>query len=90
MQKHVGILQIYKGTFKFIAIPLKSVRPFIFDEIVLCKSDSDDYDMEDPKQQAINDVKAKVETMIQTAMIKQQGLRFTLNIFRLLMSCHCR
>jgi double-strand break repair protein MRE11 len=33
--KHVGLLKVYKKTFKLEAIPLRSVRQFLIDEIVL-------------------------------------------------------
>lgn len=34
-QKHVAILNIYQKKFKVTPIPLKTVRPFVFDTIVL-------------------------------------------------------
>ncbi|GJQ69804.1 mre11 [Trypoxylus dichotomus] len=70
--KHVGLLKIHKNMYKMIPIRLTSVRPFIFDDIVLCKPDTDDYDSEAPRDQAINDIKRKVEEMIQRATIKQE------------------
>ncbi|KAI4465775.1 double-strand break repair protein mre11 [Holotrichia oblita] len=70
--KHVGLLKVYKDTFKIISLPLKSVRPFIFDDIILCKPGTDDFNLDAPKEQAINDVKTKVEEMIQKATIKQE------------------
>lgn len=37
-EKSVGILEIYKQHFKMNEIPLKTVRPFVFDDIVLHKT----------------------------------------------------
>ncbi|KAI4465769.1 double-strand break repair protein mre11 [Holotrichia oblita] len=71
-EKHVGLLKVYKGTFKIIPLPLKSVRPFIYEDIVLCKPGTDEYDLQSPKKQAISDVKAKLEEMIQKATIKKE------------------
>lgn len=75
-EKYVGLLKVYKEEFKLIPIRLKSVRPFIFGDIVLCKPDSDEFNLEDPKQQAIDDVKKKAEEMIKSAKIKQEGVRY--------------
>lgn len=72
-QKHVGLLKVHKETFKIIPLPLKSVRPFIYEDIVLCKPDTDEYDLQTPKKQAISVVKAKLEEMIQKATIKKEG-----------------
>ncbi|KRT85421.1 Calcineurin-like phosphoesterase, partial [Oryctes borbonicus] len=70
--KHVGLLKIRKNKFKMLPIRLRSVRPLVFDEIVLCKPDTADYDVFAPRDQALNAIQRKVEEMIQTATIKQE------------------
>jgi len=34
-KKHVGLLEIYKGKFKLKALPLQTVRPFVYESVVL-------------------------------------------------------
>lgn len=46
IDKHCGLLQIYKNKFNMQELPLKTVRPFIFDSINLADY-ADEYDLND-------------------------------------------
>jgi double-strand break repair protein MRE11 len=39
--RHVGILEVQDKDFSLLPIPLKSVRPFIFDDIVLAEHEEE-------------------------------------------------
>ncbi|KAA1133054.1 meiotic recombination [Puccinia graminis f. sp. tritici] len=41
IKKHVGILEVQDKDFSLLPIPLKSVRPFIFDDIVLAEHEEE-------------------------------------------------
>lgn len=51
---------------------MKSVRPFLFDEILLCKPEDNEGNL-DARQHAIKDVKEKLEEMLEKAERKQAG-----------------
>ncbi len=51
VQKHIGILEIHGDLFKFEKIPLKSIRPFVIDHIVL----SNIKDIEPNDRRAVED-----------------------------------
>ncbi|KAF5277199.1 hypothetical protein FQR65_LT03905 [Abscondita terminalis] len=65
--KQVALLRVHKGEFQMIPIPLKTVRPFILDELILEDPKSDNYLYEKPAEQAIDQVKKKINEMITQA-----------------------
>lgn len=71
--KKIGILEVYKTGFKMHPIPLKTVRPFIYDELMLVDPTSKDYSREQPQEQAIGLVKETMETLIQRAKDEYEG-----------------
>uniref|UniRef100_A0A1Y1N0S8 Mre11 DNA-binding domain-containing protein n=1 Tax=Photinus pyralis TaxID=7054 RepID=A0A1Y1N0S8_PHOPY len=64
IKKHVGLLQVYLNSFKMIALPLKTVRPFVIDEFFLESPASENYQLAKPSDQAIEMVKQKIDEMI--------------------------
>ncbi|KAJ9585202.1 hypothetical protein L9F63_003005 [Diploptera punctata] len=57
VKKHVAVLNIYKKKFKMTPIPLKTVRPFVFDTLVLadCTLDTNYIKLADSVQSYITD-----------------------------------
>lgn len=84
--KHVGLLEICGTEFKLSPIPLKTVRPFFFDELVLENPDDGEYDAENPQEQAIEQIKVKLEELIKKAEEKHTSRTkklYLLKIFNL-------
>lgn len=71
--KKVGILEIYKDQFKIQAIPLKTVRPFVFEEILLERPDSENFDLENPCEQANKQIKARTNEILDRVKAEQKG-----------------
>ncbi|XP_076275153.1 double strand break repair nuclease mre11 [Rhynchophorus ferrugineus] len=71
LQKHVGLFKIHKKEFKLEAIPLKTVRPFIFDEFVFGNEQDDEMlmskDKSDHQEMAKRVVGKKIDEMIERA-----------------------
>ncbi|VEN61593.1 unnamed protein product [Callosobruchus maculatus] len=70
LPKHVGILKVHQKDFKMMPVELKSVRPFIFDEITLETVEGLDVGRKSnktPADLALIEVKKKIEEMIQKA-----------------------
>ncbi|KAF5306956.1 hypothetical protein FQA39_LY00186 [Lamprigera yunnana] len=67
LEKNVAVLRIYKDGFQIIPIPLKTVRPFFLEEFFLENPTSENYRYENPSEQAINQVKTKINEMISEA-----------------------
>ncbi|KAK4874208.1 hypothetical protein RN001_013568 [Aquatica leii] len=65
--KKVALLQVSKDGFKMIPIPLQTVRPFILDELFLENPQSENYLYEKPSEQAVDQVKQKINEMIAKA-----------------------
>ncbi|KAH8306756.1 hypothetical protein KR044_012577, partial [Drosophila immigrans] len=66
--KHVGILEIYKTKFHLTPLPLKTVRPFIFESVVLADcADKLNLGEGDASTKVYNFAKDRVEAMIQKA-----------------------
>ncbi|KAG5894927.1 hypothetical protein JTB14_008886 [Gonioctena quinquepunctata] len=67
--KHVGLLKIHKKSFQMIPIELKTVRPFVFEELVLKEVDQmkDDNSSMTPNEITIDLVTRKVNSMIEEA-----------------------
>lgn len=67
--KKIGILKVHKKSFLMTPVELKTVRPFIFDEIVL--KDLNEMDAEDKgltySESTVELVTNKVNSMIQAA-----------------------
>lgn len=74
VQKHCGILHIYKEKFKMVKIPLKTVRPFIFKSIDL-QSYAEDYGFDEGETESkiISMVKGHIDEMIKEAERKITG-----------------
>ncbi|XP_055913872.1 double-strand break repair protein MRE11 [Eupeodes corollae] len=68
LPKNVGILQVLNKQFQIKPVPLKTVRPFIFESITLSEF-SDDYgfDQADAAERVQNLAKEKMEEMIKRA-----------------------
>lgn len=73
LEKKVGLLEIHKTTFKMIPISLKTVRPFIFEEIELEKLDPTNCSMETSSSEAMKTAEQKINAMILKAAEKHTG-----------------
>eukprot|EP01133_Synstelium_polycarpum_P007728 gene7728-9058_t len=67
--KFVGLLEVYKNQFRFKTFPLKTVRPFIMDSIILADSKIHPNEL----TEIGNFIEAKVESMILQAQEKSKG-----------------
>lgn len=74
IDKNVGLLKIKGSRMKMIPIPLKTVRPFIYDELVLAKPDTLDFTHVEPAANAEEVLKQKIEEMIQIGNEKSAGM----------------
>lgn len=70
MAKHIGLLKIYKTTFDLQPIPLKTVRPFVYDEIILKYTKNSH---EDPSQNAQNQVERAMYDILEKTKRMGQG-----------------
>ncbi|XP_051858463.1 double-strand break repair protein MRE11 [Drosophila albomicans] len=67
-RKHVGILEIYKTKFHLTPLPLKTVRPFVFDSVILTDwADRLNLGDGDASTKVYNFAKERVEAMIEQA-----------------------
>ncbi|KAH8377786.1 hypothetical protein KR093_007112, partial [Drosophila rubida] len=67
-KKHVGILEIYKTKFNLTPLPLQTVRPFIFDSVIIADwADRLNLSEGDASTKVYNFAKERVETMIERA-----------------------
>lgn len=73
LEKKVGILEIYKDKFKITPVPLQTVRPFVFQDVVLERPDSENFAMDDPSNQALDYIKARVRTVISRLKAEREG-----------------
>lgn len=74
IQKHCGILHIYKEKFKMVKIPLQTVRPFVFRSIELQSyAEERGFDEGDTEKKVICLAKEHVEEMISEANNKITG-----------------
>lgn len=62
-KKHIGLLEIYEDQFRLQAIELKTVRPFVMEEVVLKEADLDPGE----PQHVIEYLAEKVEELIAKA-----------------------
>ncbi|PLW07467.1 hypothetical protein PCANC_05470 [Puccinia coronata f. sp. avenae] len=67
MKKHVAILEIHNRDFSMIPIPLKTVRPFIFEEVVLAEDEEEKKLRLDDKPKVVRYLKTLVEALIERA-----------------------
>lgn len=73
LEKKVGILEIYKDKFKITPVPLQTVRPFVYEDVVLERPDSENFAMDDPSNQALDHIKARVRTVINRLKAEREG-----------------
>ncbi|KAF2896176.1 hypothetical protein ILUMI_09999 [Ignelater luminosus] len=73
LSKNIGLLKVCKQEFVMIPLPLKTVRPFLIDELILENPLSNSYHSEKPSEQAVNQVKEKISQMIEEAKSKYTG-----------------
>ncbi|KAI9070370.1 DNA repair exonuclease [Trametes sanguinea] len=67
LEKHVGLLKIQGKQFELTPIPLRSVRPFVIDEVVLSEAaEEEGFDLND-KIEIAKFLKSKVEELIEKA-----------------------
>ncbi|KAI7936265.1 hypothetical protein MJO29_015568 [Puccinia striiformis f. sp. tritici] len=67
IKKHVGILEVQDRDFSFVPIPLKTVRPFIFEDIVLAEDEEEKKLKLDDKPKIVKYLKSLVEELIKRA-----------------------
>ncbi|XP_017077722.2 double-strand break repair protein MRE11 [Drosophila eugracilis] len=73
-KKHVGLLEIYKGKFKLHPLPLRTVRPFVFESVVLPDmADELGLDEGDASNKVFQFAKDRVEDMLQRATSQHTG-----------------
>jgi len=72
VKKHVAILRIYKKQFQIEPIALKTVRPFVFDSLVLADC-TIDFTTEKPSEEVQKYVTEHLETMIERAAEQISG-----------------
>lgn len=73
-KKHVGLLEIYKNKFKLKELPLQTVRPFVFDSIVLPdRADELGLNEGDASKKVEAFAKERVEAMIAQAETQLTG-----------------
>ncbi|POW14336.1 hypothetical protein PSTT_03076 [Puccinia striiformis] len=65
--QHVGILEVQDRDFSFVPIPLKTVRPFIFEDIVLAEDEEEKKLKLDDKPKIVKYLKSLVEELIKRA-----------------------
>lgn len=73
LEKHVGLLYVYKTDFKMVPIKLTTVRPFLIDELVLEQSSSSNYCVENPSKQALNQTTEKINEMLESFQNEYKG-----------------
>lgn len=64
LKKHVALLQIYKTDFNIVPIPLQTVRPFLFHNLILPEPDSSLYDTQNPSVQAMKMVEKELSELL--------------------------
>ncbi|GFG28649.1 hypothetical protein Cfor_05677 [Coptotermes formosanus] len=72
VKKHVAILHLYKREFQVYPIALKTVRPFVFDSLVLADC-TIDFTTEKPSEEVQKYVSEHLETLIQRAAEQISG-----------------
>ncbi|XP_034668205.1 double-strand break repair protein MRE11 [Drosophila subobscura] len=73
-KKHVGLLEIYKTKFKLKELPLQSVRPFVYDSIVLPdKAEELGLNEGDASTKVYKFARERVESMIEKAKAQLTG-----------------
>ncbi|XP_017151748.1 double-strand break repair protein MRE11 [Drosophila miranda] len=73
-KKHVGLLEIYKTKFKLKELPLQSVRPFVYDSIVLPdKAEELGLNEGDASTKVYKFAQERVESMIEKAKAQLTG-----------------
>uniref|UniRef100_A0A2Z5U614 Double-strand break repair protein n=1 Tax=Reticulitermes speratus TaxID=60591 RepID=A0A2Z5U614_9NEOP len=72
VMKHVAILSIHKRKFQVKPIPLKTVRPFVFDSLVLADC-TIDFTTEKPSEEVQKYVNEHLETLIQRSAEQISG-----------------
>ncbi|XP_069690636.1 double-strand break repair protein MRE11 isoform X2 [Periplaneta americana] len=70
--KNVAVLSIYKKNFKITPIPLKTVRPFVYDSVTLADC-TIDFTGEKPSDEVQNYLRSHVETLIDRAAEQISG-----------------
>lgn len=74
LQKHCGLLLVHGTEFKLEPIPLRTVRPFVFETLDLGRFESELKFKEKNAQQRIQDfIAARIETMIKQAETQRSG-----------------
>ncbi|XP_043657374.1 double-strand break repair protein MRE11 [Drosophila teissieri] len=73
-KKHVGLLEIYKGKFKLKPLPLETVRPFVFESVVL-NDHAEELGLAegDASTKVFKYAKERVEAMIERAAAQHTG-----------------
>ncbi|XP_017057306.1 double-strand break repair protein MRE11 [Drosophila ficusphila] len=73
-KKHVGLLEIYKGKFKMKELPLQTVRPFVFESVVLPDlAEELGLEESDASDKVFRFAKERVEAMLQKASAQHSG-----------------
>ncbi|XP_016979179.2 double-strand break repair protein MRE11 isoform X1 [Drosophila rhopaloa] len=73
-KKHVGLLEIYKGKFKLKELPLRTVRPFVFESVVLPdRAEELGLDQGDASTKVFKFAKNRVEDMLERAKAQLTG-----------------
>ncbi|KAH8305403.1 hypothetical protein KR018_002634 [Drosophila ironensis] len=73
-KKHVGLLEIYKNKFKLKELPLQTVRPFVFESVVLPDlADELGLNEGDASNKVFKYAKDRVESMIEKAKLQVSG-----------------
>ncbi|OAV94569.1 hypothetical protein PTTG_03792 [Puccinia triticina 1-1 BBBD Race 1] len=70
IKKHVGILEIQDKDFSLLPIPLKTVRPFIFEDIALAEHEEEKKLKLDEKPKVVRYLKSLVEELIERAEVE--------------------
>lgn len=73
MKKKVGLLCINGTKFKLTAIELKTVRPFVFGELVLKNPADDDFCHAEPAEQSEIIVTEKIDEILEEVKEQLQG-----------------
>ncbi|XP_016994383.2 double-strand break repair protein MRE11 [Drosophila takahashii] len=73
-KKHVGLLEIYKSKFKLKPLPLQTVRPFVFESVVLPdRAEELGLDEGDAANKVFKFAKDRVEAMLEQAKAQHTG-----------------
>lgn len=64
IEKKIGLLKIHKETFKIEPIVLKTVRPFVFEQLLLKDPEEEDYSSKNPMKQTEEFLIEKIEGIL--------------------------